>query len=42
MTGEERQALDDFIGKLEARVASWMADVDLPKAARRHRHRSTG
>jgi DNA-binding MarR family transcriptional regulator len=39
---QERQALDDLIGKLEQRVASWMTDVELPKADRRHRHKSTG
>ena len=38
----DAQALDDLIGKLEARVASWMTDVELPKADRRHRHKSTG
>ena len=39
---EERQALDDLIGKLEKRVASWMTDVELPKADRRHGHKSAG
>lgn len=39
---DERQALDDLIGKLEKRVASWMTDVELPKADRRHGHKSTG
>jgi DNA-binding MarR family transcriptional regulator len=39
---EERQALEDLIGKLEKHVASWMADVELPKADRRHRHQSAG
>lgn len=39
---QERQTLDDLIGKLEERVASWMADVELPKADRRHRHKSAG
>lgn len=39
---EERQVLDDLIGKLEKRVTSWMADVELPKADRRHRQQRTG
>lgn len=39
---QERQALDELIGKLERRVASWMTDVELPKADRRHRHKRTG
>jgi DNA-binding MarR family transcriptional regulator len=39
---KERQTLEDLIGKLEARVASWMNDVELPKADRRHRNRKTG
>lgn len=39
---EERQALDALIGKLEKHVASWMSDVELPKADRRHGHRSAG
>lgn len=41
LTPQERQALDGLIGKLEQRVATWMTDVDLPKADRRHRHRNT-
>ena len=39
---QERQALDELIGKLEKRVASWMTDVELPKADRRHGHKGTG
>ncbi len=39
---DERQTLDALIGKLEERVAYWMTDVELPKADRRHRHKSMG
>lgn len=39
---DERLALEDLIGKLEQRVASWMTDVELPKADRRHRHKRPG
>ena len=39
---DERKVLEDLIGKLEQRVASWMTDVDLPKADRRHRNKSPG
>lgn len=42
LSPQERQALEDLIGKLEQRVASWMADVELPKADRRHRHQGSG
>lgn len=39
---DERTVLENLIGKLEQRVASWMTDVELPKADRRHRNKSTG
>lgn len=37
LSAEERDALQRIVGKLEARLSTWMDDVDLPKADRRHR-----
>ena len=42
LSPEERQTLDELIGKLEERVVSWMADIELPKADRRRRHKFEG
>lgn len=42
LTPAERQVLDDLIGKLEQRVASWMTEVELPKADRRRGHKEAG
>lgn len=42
LTPAERQALDSLIGKLERCVATWMTDVELLKANRRHGRERTG
>jgi DNA-binding MarR family transcriptional regulator len=38
LTPEERHAFLGIMSKLEQRVTTWMSDVELPKADRRHGH----
>lgn len=42
LASQGRQVLDDLSGRLEQRVASWMAEVELPKADHRNRHERNG
>ena len=41
LSPEERRQLDLLVSKLECHVVSWMSDVQLPKADRRHKHRAS-
>ena len=38
LTDEERRMLEVIVSKLERHVSSWVDDIELPKANRRHGH----
>lgn len=42
LTDDERRVLELLVSKLQERVATWVTDIELPKADRRHGHRGAG
>lgn len=42
LSDEERRMLELLVSKLQERVATWVTDIELPKADRRHGRRGAG